>query len=135
MSIVIICKGNIFVTLLFFEMESLFKEGQTVRIAPRRFDSSDYRFGYVPAMGDYAGRVATIVSVDFATIHPRRVPDDGYKYIIDIDEGRYTWASSMFTSMEEPPSKVTPTSSDEPISTEICIHIKRDTKIKFNFKN
>lgn len=72
------------------------KIGDKVIIAPRRGEQGDYSFFYVDAMQLYAGKTATIVNIDKrGSCHKGTIPDDGKKYVLDIDNGRYDWASSM----------------------------------------
>ena len=55
----------------------------------------DYSFYYVDGMLIYAGKTATIVQIARAWGHKGTTPDDGKMYTLDIDNGRYDWASSM----------------------------------------
>lgn len=73
--------------------------GDKVIIAPKIGRSEDYSFYYIDNMATlYANKTATIVDVDVeekSLFHKGTIPDDGKLYTLDIDCGRYNWASSM----------------------------------------
>lgn len=69
--------------------------GDKVIIARRKGSRDDYSFYYVEGMLIYVDRTATIVHIEEGGGHKGTIPDDGKLYTLDIDNGRYEWASSM----------------------------------------
>lgn len=111
-------------------MEPLYKVGDKVLVITRTEEPRKYRFTFADVMTNYTGRVVTITSVKIPhTADVRVIPDDGYRYTILEDDGRFVWASSMFCPM------ITSTMS-QVSDTPTTIKIKVKTKqLKFNFKN
>jgi len=113
-------------------MEPLYKVGDKVQVIVRTAEPRDYKFTFVDSMTKYTGKIVTIASV-CPSVCPSTQPsgtikDDGCRYQIVEDSGRYNWASSMFL----PLTSIMSQSSDT--STTIKIKVKTN-QIKFNFKN
>lgn len=89
-------------------MEPLYKVGDIVLVKAKLddgYDSYDYRFTFIDKMmDDYGGTVCTIKEVDTRDVNPNvnpnvdQIPDDGYLYHLEEDDGQWSWASSMFES-------------------------------------
>lgn len=108
---------------------SLYKVGDKVQIIAREAEAYKYRFSFVDTMTNYTGRVVTIASVEISKADEEFIPDDGYRYAILEDNGRFVWASSMFRPLV---AGIMSQANDTP--TTIKIKVKTN-QLKFNFKN
>lgn len=84
-------------------MEPIFKVGEKVRVTKRKFDNSDYKYGYVNEMRDrFEGRIVTICHVNPNVLMGNyRVKDDCARYIIEEDRDKFSWSSGMFDKLPQ----------------------------------
>lgn len=66
-------------------------------------DVYDCAFGYVSEMGDYIGQEAEITSVTVDV--PVRVGARANRYLIDIDDGEWSWCDACLEPVETKESK------------------------------
>ena len=84
--------------------DSKFQVGDIITIKQLRLEDDKaglYRFGLNSNMVALSGKSCSIKSIESNTSSPGKLPDDGYRYRLEEDPGKWAWASSMFESTIE----------------------------------
>ena len=84
--------------------DSKFQVGDIITI--KRLSLEDdkagmYRFGLNNSMVALSGKSCTIKNIESTTSTPGKLPDDGYRYRLEEDPGKWAWSSSMFEDTTE----------------------------------
>lgn len=85
-------------------MKPKYKVGDIVTIKKKREGAGDdYRFRFADTMlREYGGKSYKIKSVSIADEGSKEViPDDGYRYYLELEDFSFSWASSMFEDSSE----------------------------------